>query len=226
MENLQPFWETWALLSPLTVFFFLRFKQDFFCFNLCPLSLDFPIINPCWLLLTTFFFCPCLEMTSSRKIFSITFPGTEVRLMGLLFSGSFFISTVSLKCLSQCQWWQLVWSLVINWGAKEHCSTFPSSMRTSWCHMHLRSQIWREKVFIQLSLCISKVVERCLFLTDTFQPELKENPSLQDRACGQTVSLTWSYKMKCCTLGSSTNNNTIKGNAYALKNGRQQIPHY
>lgn len=79
--------------------FFLRFKPDFFCSNLCPLSLDFPFINPCWLLLTIFLSCPCLEMTA-RRICSITYPGIEVRLTGLLFPGSSFSSTRSLKCLS------------------------------------------------------------------------------------------------------------------------------
>lgn len=54
---------------------------------------DFPFIDPCWLFLATSLSLMCFKMVSS-SIYSIIFPGIEVRLAGLLFPGPFFLPSL------------------------------------------------------------------------------------------------------------------------------------
>lgn len=54
---------------------------------------DFPFIDPCWLFLATSLSLMCFQMVSS-SIYSIIFPGIEVRLAGLLFPGPFFLPSL------------------------------------------------------------------------------------------------------------------------------------
>jgi len=52
---------------------------------------NLPLVKPCWLSPFTSLSSMCLSI-ASRRICSMTFPGTEVRLMGRSFSGSSFLT--------------------------------------------------------------------------------------------------------------------------------------
>lgn len=84
----------WQCLATLTENFFLRFKCDFFHFDLCLLSLDSPFVSPRCLLLVLSLSLKHLQEDLLRHR-----SGVEVRLTGL-FPESSFSSTERLKCPS------------------------------------------------------------------------------------------------------------------------------